>query len=256
MSNQRARRRAGAASAVTWPVWSGSAPAITDFFSPRPETGYGLDGEHAHRPDAGRPMMVLAGPGGYGKTYLAAAMLRAAARSGRSDLQVWVNASSPSATVLSYARAAADLGLPVYPGAVPTTGNGNDTSANVNLGFGPWQLRVKVVKYRTTDPRDKVIAFYRKALGQFGTVIACDGNSPVGKPTVTDQGLTCYDNEHHGSVNINIDGKTSDSGFNLRVGSPHHQRIVAFKDNSGKGTKFTIVELVLPSDHSRNNTPD
>jgi len=114
MSDISARRRAGAApqAAVTWPVWSGSAPALTDFFSPRPETGYGLDVDHAHRPDVERhPLTVLAGPGGYGKTYLAAAMLRAAARSGRSDLQVWINASSPSATVMSYARAAADIGL-------------------------------------------------------------------------------------------------------------------------------------------------
>src|SRR6266702_1919121 len=113
MSNLSAGRRGGTpAAAVTWPVWSGSAPALTDFFSLRPETGYGLDAEHGHRPDSDRPQLtVLAAPGGYGKTYLAAAMLRAAARSGRSDLQVWVNASSPSATVMSYARAAADIGL-------------------------------------------------------------------------------------------------------------------------------------------------
>src|SRR6266567_7419307 len=121
MTNFSARRRAGAGpgSAVTWPVWSGSAPAITDFFSPRPETGYGLDADHGQRPDGDRPTLtVLAGPGGYGKTYLAAAILRAAARSGRSDLQVWVNASSPSATVMSYARAAVDIGL-AERGAAP-----------------------------------------------------------------------------------------------------------------------------------------
>src|SRR6266567_4322661 len=114
MSNLSAGRRGGTAAAavVTWPVWSGSAPALTDFFSPRPESGYGLDAEQGYRPDGDRPpLTVLAGPGGYGKSYLAAAMLRGAARSGRSDLQVWVNASSPSATVMSYARAAADISL-------------------------------------------------------------------------------------------------------------------------------------------------
>ena len=66
-----------------------------------------------------------------------------------------------------------------------------------------------------------------KALGQFGTVIACNGDSPDGTPTTTDQGLTCK--ESGKQVNVNTD--TSDSGFNLRAGSPHHQRIVAFKDN-------------------------
>src|SRR6266568_3344264 len=126
MSNLSAGRRAGTAAAavVTWPVWSGSAPALTDFFSPRPESGYGLDAEQGYRPDGDRPpLTVLAGPGGYGKSYLAAAMLRAAARSGRSDLQVWVNASSPSATVMSYARAAADIGL-TERGVLPEAASG------------------------------------------------------------------------------------------------------------------------------------
>ena len=88
---------------------------MTDFFSPRPETGHGLDAAHAEpmQPSGGdqQALTVLVGPSGYGKTYLAAAVLRAAARSGRSDLQVWVNGSSPSAAVMSYARAAADIGL-------------------------------------------------------------------------------------------------------------------------------------------------
>ena len=100
---------------VAWPVWSGSPPGITDFFSPRPETGHGLDAGHAEVTErsAGdqQALTVLVGPSGYGKTYLAAAVLRAAPRSGRSDLQVWVNGSSPSAAVMGYARAAADIGL-------------------------------------------------------------------------------------------------------------------------------------------------
>ena len=154
--------------------------------------------------------------------------------------------------VQSNQTTASDLGLPVYPGAEETTGNGKDVSANVNLGFGPWQLRVKVVKYTTSDPRDKVVAFYRKALGQFGTVIACDGNSPVGKPTVTDQGLTCKGGGKH----VHIDGNDGDSEFNLRVGSPHHQRIVAFKDTGDKNTRVSIVELTLPKSADKHTTPD
>ena len=107
MSNQSARRRAGSGflPAVSWPVWSGSPPAITDFFSPRPETGYGLDaglGDIVQRsPGEQQALTVLVGPSGYGKTHLAAAVLRAAARLGRTDLQVWVNASSPSAVVIA-----------------------------------------------------------------------------------------------------------------------------------------------------------
>ena len=156
---------------------------------------------------------------------------------------------------------AADLGLSVYPGAVETTDNGNDKSADVDMGFGPWQMKVKVVTYKTPDPQNKVVDFYRKNLGAFGTVIACDGDSPVGKPTATNQGLTCPQSDKRVNINmndkgVNINGKDIDSGFNLRAGSPHHQRIIAFKDTGGNGTKFTLVELVLPTDHGKNNTPD
>ena len=100
---------------ITWPVWSGSPPGVTDFFSPRPETGHGLD--------AGRPRSCR----GQAATsrHVTSWSVRAdtarpisrppscasPARSGRSDLQVWVNGSSPSAAVMGYARAAADIGL-------------------------------------------------------------------------------------------------------------------------------------------------
>lgn len=154
--------------------------------------------------------------------------------------------------VQSNQTTAANLGLPVYPGAAITQDNDNNKSANVDLGFGPWQLKVKVVHYTTPDPQDKVVAFYRKALGQFGTVIACKNNSPVGQPTVTDQGLTCSENDKQ----INVNGNNTDSALNLRVGSQHHQRIVAFDKSSNNKTGFTLVELVLPQHTGKNATPD
>lgn len=147
---------------------------------------------------------------------------------------------------------AADLGLPAYPGSIATTGSGKDQSANVDMGFGPWKLRVKVVHYTTPDPQAKVVTYYRNALSQFSTVIACNGNTPDGKPTRTDQGLTCSSSDKQ--VNVNDDN--ADSGFSLRAGSPHHQRIVAFTSSSGKGTSFTLVELVLPDHSGSNGTPD
>jgi hypothetical protein len=55
-------------------------------------------------------------------------------------------------------------GLPVYPGAQPVTDDDKHKSADVHLGFGEWQLRVKAVSYGTPDSQDKVAAFYKKAL--------------------------------------------------------------------------------------------
>jgi hypothetical protein len=140
--------------------------------------------------------------------------------------------------------AAADMGVPVYPGAQVATDNDGNKSVDVHMGFGQWQLRVKVVSYRTPDASDKVVAFYQKALGRFGDVIQCKGNTAVGTPTVTREGLTCNDDgaKEHMHINESSDGQT-----NLKAGSKRHQHIMAIeKDSGGDGTKFTLVELQLP----------
>lgn len=145
--------------------------------------------------------------------------------------------------VRSDQTAAADLGLSVYPGAQVAPDHEGDRSADVHLGFGQWQLRVKVVTYQTPDGRDKVIAFYRNALARFGDVLTCDGGKPVGQPTVTREGLTCNESDK-GKVHVN--GVSEENGFTLRAGSRRHQHIFVIK-SSGEGTRFSLVELELPS---------
>ena len=83
---------------------------------------------------------------------------------------------------------AADLGLPVYPGAEPMKDKDKHKSADVHLGFGEWELRVRAVSYATSDTKEQVTAFYKKALGRYGNVITCQNNSPVGTPTTTSEG--------------------------------------------------------------------
>lgn len=147
--------------------------------------------------------------------------------------------------VTSNQTTAADLGLPVYPGAKLTTDNQGDKSANVQMGFGKWQLHVEVVTYESSDPHSKVVAFYRNAMGRFGNVISCQGNQPVGAPATTSEGLTC--NEDHGS-NVKVNGVyVDDAGnFTLRAGSKHHQHIFILK-GTASGTRFSLVELEVPA---------
>jgi len=135
---------------------------------------------------------------------------------------------------------AADVGLPVYPGAAIAADNDGDKSADVHMGFGDWQLRVKVVNYQTSDPQDKVIAFYQKALGRYGDVIRCQGDQAVGKPTVTQEGLTCSEDNSKGHVDIS-------DGLTLKAGSRHHQHLLAIKQSNGPGTRFALIELQLPA---------
>jgi len=150
---------------------------------------------------------------------------------------VHVNTDQTSAT---------DLGLPVYPGAQPVTGDDEHKSADVHLGFGEWQMRVRAVSYATPDSRDKVTTFYKKALSRFGDVITCQGNSPVGTPTVTREGLNCEeDHGKHGTVKLN--NGDFDQNFQLRAGSKRHQHIVGFEDAKDDKTRFALVALDLPA---------
>lgn len=148
--------------------------------------------------------------------------------------------------VRSDQTSAGDLGLPVYPAAQISPDTEGDKSADVHMGFGKWQLHVKVVTYQSADPQDKVMAFYKGAMGRFGEVLQCDGSHPVGTPTVTSQGLTCKEDSNT-RVNINGNGAniTDDNGLTLRAGSKRHEHILAFKTTS-VGTKFSLVELQLP----------
>jgi len=145
---------------------------------------------------------------------------------------------------------AADLGLPVYPGAQVVKDNDKDKSADIRLGFGEWQMRIKVVNYNTADSEDKVSAFYKKALTRYGDVIACQDNAPVGAPTKTSEGLTC-DDKHGGNLQVNDKGTSygyhsGSSGFELRAGSARHQHIVGFQSSAPGETRFALVALDLP----------
>ena len=144
---------------------------------------------------------------------------------------------------------AADLGLPVYPGAEIIKDDEQHKSADVHMGFGEWQLRVRAVSYSTTDPEDKVSAFYKKALGRYGDVLTCQGNAPVGMPTATAEGLNCSDSGHH--TNIQINGKANgidmSGGLQLKAGSKRHQHIVGFEDPKDGKTRFALVANDLPA---------
>src|SRR5215472_10283856 len=98
------------------------------------------------------------------------------------------------------------LGLPVYPGAELVKKDKNSGSADVNLSFGKFQLRVKAASYHTPDSTDKVQAFYMNALKRYGTVIQCSHDKPIGTPVMTEEGLTC---DEHGNAKYNGDTDTS-----------------------------------------------
>ena len=144
------------------------------------------------------------------------------------------------------AKGVEGIGLPVYPGAELVKKRDKDNgSADVNLSFGKFQLRVKAANYQTPDSPEKVSAFYKDAMRRYGVVIECNRDQPVGTPTQTDEGLTCSDSgKQHNSVTADASGK-----MELKTGSKQHQHIVAIEPNNG-GTKFGLVALDLPGNIS------
>ncbi len=147
---------------------------------------------------------------------------------------------------------AADLGLPEYPGAQLAKGRDGQDSADVDMGFGDWQLHVRTASYQTGDATDRVVAFYKQALGsRYGDVLTCQDNAPVGAPTRTSQGLTCDDN---GRPQVQIDNQGATYGYHsgkygleLKAGSERHQHIVGFEAPGVGQTRFALVTLDLPS---------
>ncbi|MGC1783420.1 MAG: hypothetical protein WA708_12930 [Acidobacteriaceae bacterium] len=149
-----------------------------------------------------------------------------------------------------------DVGLPVYPGAVETGQHGNDSgSADINMNFGNWHLHVKAIGYHSADSEDKIVAFYKKAMDQYGDVLTCKNKVAIGQPTVTRQGLTCA-NDHEYDVTMKLD--TSKNKINIQTpashisgnvklvaGSPENQHMVEFTP-SPDGTKFALVVVQLP----------
>ncbi len=137
----------------------------------------------------------------------------------------------------------AELGLPAYPGSVLDTGEDGNQSAKVDLGFGSWKLRVKAAHYSTADSRDQVLNFYRKALSEYGGVIECAGDKPVGTPVTTGEGLSCDRSDpDHGSLH----GNFSSGDLELKAGSPRHQHIVVLHGGSTSATHFSLIALDLP----------
>jgi hypothetical protein len=148
---------------------------------------------------------------------------------------------------------ATDLGLPVYPGAKQVADDDKHKSADVHLGFGEWELRVRAVSYATSDTKEQVTAFYKKVLGRYGDVITCQSNAPVGTPKMTSEGLTCDE----GNTNVKVDQGDYSVGkgnLELKAGSKRHQHIVGFESLKGGQTRFALVELDLPAGLENSST--
>jgi len=130
---------------------------------------------------------------------------------------------------------ARDTGLPVYPGArIRRDDDDKDNkSANVNLSFGEYGLKVVALEYESDDKPEKLVSFYQSQLKKYGNVIECHVHS------------------HGGHVEAEAKGdsdelKCEDSGgstIELKVGTKQNQRIVSVEPQD-KGCHFALVRVL------------
>lgn len=131
---------------------------------------------------------------------------------------------------------AADNGIPVYPGAHlrPPDKDGDNHSANVNLGAMGFGLKVIAAEYETSDSPEKVKAFYEDKMKQFGSVLVCNGHN--GGSSDVHMSFHKKDNDH---AKLSC-SDTSGDGWEIKTGTDDDQHLVSIEPN-GSGTRFGTV---------------
>ena len=129
-----------------------------------------------------------------------------------------------------------DAGLTVYPGAkpAPKDSGAEKKSANVNLSFPGFALKVIAAEFLSEDSPDKVIAYYSKELQRYGKPIECHGRWNGG-----DVGVN---GDKHDGLSKPVSCRANGSGdsVELKVGTEGNQHLVAIKPD-GRGARFALV---------------
>lgn len=147
--------------------------------------------------------------------------------------------------------AGAQTGMTPYPGATVVKKKGEDSgAADVSMSFGSFKLGVHAVDLRSTDPEDKVIAFYKHDLSRYGAVLTCKDGNPIGTPVRTGEGLTCSTDRHE----FNSSNDNSDR-LELKAGSEKHQHIVGVHTEDG-ATRIGLVGLDMPGGFTHHDDSD
>jgi hypothetical protein len=127
-----------------------------------------------------------------------------------------------------------DTGLPVYPGAKPKAKDDSDDekSANVDISTSEFGLKVVALNYGSDDPPNKLIAYYKDQLKQFGSVLECH--------TQGRHADYSHYSDKHDSDQLKCEGDNNGNTVELKVGTEHNQHVVAITPE-GKGSDFALV---------------
>ena len=137
---------------------------------------------------------------------------------------------------------AKDVGLPVCPGAVKTSTDGDKDSGAFSLGIwgDSFGFKLAVVSLRSTDSVDAVATFYRDAMAQYGPVLDCSN--------VHGKERHDGDDKDKRDKPVSCDGDKAAAGGRLfKVGVNRAQRVFQVKPDGG-GASFTLVRIEVRGD--------
>jgi len=115
-----------------------------------------------------------------------------------------------------------DTGLEVYPGATRAEDEEQKHAANLSMGNSLFGVKVVAIRYRSDDPPDKLLDFYRKQLKAYGDVSECRG-----RVSFTRGRMHCLDTGSRDETNV-------------VAGTEDRHHVVSVKPE-GKGSTFALV---------------
>lgn len=129
-----------------------------------------------------------------------------------------------------------ETGLTLYPGSkpAPKDASNDGKSANVNLSFGGFGLKVVAAEFVSDDPSNKILDYYNKQLQHFGKPVECHGKWNGGDVNVN------TDDKSGLSKPVSCRDSSGGESTEIKVGTEGNQHIVAVKSD-GKGTRFALV---------------
>jgi hypothetical protein len=181
---------------------------------------------------------ALAGIALAGITTLAATSLRGQDKEQRNasrdkEFSVTVQGSETDAGLLVSARATAkEVGLPIYPGSIPTRGQDkNSPAAKLGLWGASFGFKLVVLQMESKDSPRKVAEYYQKALAKYGPVLDCASAVPAKEAKDESSGkLTCGDD------------KLEPGQMLFKAGTKEKQHLVEVQ-SKGTGAVFKLLYI-------------
>jgi hypothetical protein len=150
------------------------------------------------------------------------------------ELSVTVQGPDTDAGLIVSARATAkEVGLPIYPGALPHKDQDKDDSPAAKLGLwgSSFGFKLVVLKMESKDAPRKVADYYQKSLAKYGAVLDCTNPAPTQESNNENSAkLTCGDD------------KPDKGGMLFKAGTKEKQHIVGVQPN-GTGTIFQLLYI-------------